>query len=145
MFPLLNMHVYKCIQQCTYFSRSRILPIKPNRLRSQIKYDSSNILLNNYQCWHLKENSDGIREHTKDSKRPCIIVILVILVVVISSTVATLAVMYLKQQGKVKSTSKTLFQKFLNDMIYLTNIWSLQTKLLNELCVNYVLSAKCST
>lgn len=55
-----------------------------------------------------QENSDGIREHTKDSKRPCIIVILVILVVVISSTVATLAVMYLKQQDSPNDNGNTL-------------------------------------
>ncbi|XP_052694164.1 angiopoietin-related protein 1-like [Crassostrea angulata] len=45
-----------------------------------------------------QKNSNSNKEHTRDSKRPCIIVILSVFAVVISTTVATIAVLYLQGQ-----------------------------------------------
>uniref|UniRef100_K1PTD1 IgGFc-binding protein n=1 Tax=Magallana gigas TaxID=29159 RepID=K1PTD1_MAGGI len=64
-----------------------------------------------------QRNPNSNQEHTKDSNRPCIIVILSVFVVVILTTVATIAVLYLQGQdspndnGNVLSLNRSFLRK----------------------------------
>nr|XP_034320067.1 microfibril-associated glycoprotein 4 isoform X7 [Crassostrea gigas] len=57
---------------------------------------------------HVDQRNSSNQEHTKDSNRPCIIVILSVFVVVILTTVATIALLYLQGQDPPNDIGNTL-------------------------------------
>nr|XP_034320056.1 microfibril-associated glycoprotein 4-like isoform X19 [Crassostrea gigas] len=57
---------------------------------------------------HVDQRNSSNQEHTKDSKRQCFIVILSVFAVVISTTVATIAVLYLQGQDPPNDIGNTL-------------------------------------
>nr|XP_034320037.1 IgGFc-binding protein-like isoform X3 [Crassostrea gigas] len=61
---------------------------------------------------HVDQRNSSNQEHTKDSKRQCFIVILSVFAVVISTTVATIAVLYLQGQDDVRLSPNNSFPEY---------------------------------